>query len=92
MVHIKNIKSIGIWHEGSNNIAFNHLLDVSIKISRPIYEDILTNIESTDTNIINFINYSNKAISIIGSFGFDSKSFDKIITTVCTEFDKAIIK
>jgi hypothetical protein len=93
-VLIKNIKSIGIWHEGPNNVAFNHILDVSTKIPRPIYEDIPTNIESTDTDIIEFINYSNESIPIIGSFGFgfDSKGFDKIITKVCNEFDKAIIK
>jgi len=89
-----NIKSIGIWHEGPINIPFNRVIDLSSGIPRPIFENIPDSIENTNQEIINFLNYSNDGVPIIGSFGFgfDSKGFDKIITNVCQTFDRAIIK
>jgi hypothetical protein len=90
----KNIKNIGIWHEGPINIFFNKIIDVSSTIPRPIFETIPVSIENTNNKIIEFLNYSKEEVPIIGSFGFgfDSKGFDKIITLVCNSFDKAIIK
>jgi hypothetical protein len=89
-----NIKSIGIWHEGPIDISFTRIIDVSTTIPRPIFENIPDSIENTNEEIINFLNYSNGDIPIIGSFGFgfNSKGFDKIITNVCNTFDNAIIK
>lgn len=91
----KQCKSIGIWHEFDfERHMFDKILDVSNDIPRPIYDLTPNSISSDDTNVIDFLKYSNGDTPIVGSFGlgFESKGFHNIISHVCKEFDKAIIK
>jgi hypothetical protein len=91
----KYTKSVGIWHEFIiERQMFDTILDVSTDIPRPIFETITNSITSMDPEIIHFLTYSKDNVPIIGSFGlgFESKGFHHIITNVCREFDKAIIK
>ena len=96
----KNVKNISISHE-SDFSFFDLNLDINPNginpLPRPIYENVdkmLSNYISSTETIKEFINYSEKDIPIFGSFGFGfiNKGFDKIISKVNEQYDKAIIK
>jgi len=101
------IKNIGIIHESRGHF-FDIICDIvpnqdetpkKFSIPRPIYENI-DNIIFNKDNLISeevnsFINaYTNDNIPIFGSFGFgfDNKGFDKIITLINNNYERAIIK
>lgn len=102
----KNIKSVGIPHE-SNGSFFDTILSIDpdeketsnlFNIPRPIYENVqelINNCQILDEEIKTFIQYNEGPdIPIFGSFGFgfNNKGFDKIISLVNAQYDKAIIK
>jgi hypothetical protein len=102
----KNIKNIGIPHESNENM-FDIILSIDpdqneinniFNIPRPIYENIpnmVDTYEIKNRDIYDFINYNQGSeVPIFGSFGFGftNKGFDKIISTINSQYDKAIIK
>lgn len=90
----KKCFNIGMLHESYGHI-FDSTIDVSGDVPRPIFDTIPTTINSTNDEIINFLNYGiNDSIPIISSFGFgyQFKGFDKIIKYANEQFEKVIIK
>ena len=100
------VKNIGIPHE-SNEHLFDIICNIDpnapestnrFSLPRPIYEnvdDFLSTYKSSNEEINSFIcAYTETDIPIFGSFGFgfDNKGFDKIVSVINTQYDKAIIK
>ena len=102
----RTVKNIGIPHE-SDPYKFDIILSIDpneneidniFNIPRPIYENVdeITNTyKISDKNVEDFINYNEGLdIPIFGSFGFGfaCKGFDKIVSIINSQYDKAIIK
>jgi hypothetical protein len=92
-INNKFIKNYGILHE-SDGSMFDSVLDIDPNmqngIPRPLFYNIPTNPSTS-----NFINY-NKGLDvpIFGSFGFGftNKGFNRMISIINNQYDKAIIK
>jgi hypothetical protein len=92
-ITIKSI-NIGILHECYPQI-FDYCINTQSDIPRPIFELIPTVKVTTNSTIIDFLDYGiDTNIPIIGSFGFGftNKGFDKIVKYVNDYYDTAIIK
>lgn len=102
----KTVKNIGISHESDRSL-FDIILSIDpdetennniFNIPRPIYQNVSKIINThkiTNKEIENFIGYNEGPnIPIFGSFGFgfQNKGFDKIISIINSQYDKAIIK
>ena len=87
----KKVKNIGRVHESLSDF-FDKIIEIipnqhEMSIPRPIFE-------KWNKVYNDFINYSEPGVPIFGSFGFafQNKGFDKIISIINEQFDKAIIK
>jgi hypothetical protein len=100
------VKNIGIPHESAEHL-FDIICNIDpnapesanrFSLPRPIYENVdemLANYSSSNEEIKKFIGaYTETEIPIFGSFGFGfaNKGFDKIVSVINQQYEKAIIK